>query len=96
MSDPIIRERRIPPTALGPMLLVARARAGFSQSALARQVGVTPAYVAKLEHSTRCPSRGVAEQLADVLGLGADERVLLLSAAVGDAGRNHPYRCAAA
>jgi transcriptional regulator with XRE-family HTH domain len=95
MSEPIVRQRRTPPAGLGPVLRAARDHAGLSQSQLARRVGLTPGYLAKLENGTRCPSVTVAGRLAVVLALGDDERGQLLAAAVDDAGADHPYRRAA-
>ena len=95
MSEPIVRQRRTPPAGLGPALRTARGHAGLSQSAVARRVGLTSSYLAKLENGTRCPSVTMAGRLAVVLALGDDERRQLLAAAVNDAGADHPYRRAA-
>lgn len=92
MDGDRIRIRRIPPAGLGPMLGEARLRCGFRLREFARMVGLSPSYVVGLEAGLRCPSRSVAERLADALDLTAEERVLLLSAAVSDAGRDHPWR----
>lgn len=78
------------------MLRTAREQAGLSQGRLAVQLGVSPGYVAKLEHGTRCPSTTVAHRLAAVLDLDAEQLELVLSAAVDDAGADHPYRRRAA
>ncbi|WP_405994039.1 helix-turn-helix domain-containing protein [Streptomyces sp. NBC_00986] len=91
----MIRERRTPPDALGPMLHAARERAGLPQSAVATAAGVRRAYVTKLEDSARCPSLAVAQALCVVLALDDDEAALLLGCAVDDAGHNHPARTAA-
>ncbi|OKI14179.1 helix-turn-helix transcriptional regulator [Streptomyces sp. CB03911] len=95
MTEPIVRQRRTPLSDLGPALRAARQLAGLSQSQVARQVGLTPGYLAKLENGTRCPSVTVAGRLTAVLALGHDERGQLLAAAVDDAGADHPYRRAA-
>jgi transcriptional regulator with XRE-family HTH domain len=59
-----------------------RERAGLSQNALARRMGVNPAYVNRLEHGGRGASnRELVESAADALGLSADERDTLLGAA---------------
>ncbi|MFC9637128.1 helix-turn-helix transcriptional regulator [Streptomyces mirabilis] len=91
----MIRERRIPPEGLGPMLRRARDRAGLAQSAVALAVGVQRAFINKLEHSERCPSLLVATALCEVLALDEDEAAVVLGCAVDDAGRCHPARTAA-
>src|ERR671927_3101 len=59
-----------------------RERAGLSQNALARRMGVNPAYVNRLEHGGRgAGNRELVEAAADALGLSADERDSLLGAA---------------
>ncbi len=59
-----------------------RERAGLSQNALARRMGVNPAYVNRLEHGGRgAGNRELVEAAADALGLSADERNALLGAA---------------
>jgi transcriptional regulator with XRE-family HTH domain len=90
-----VRERRTPPAGLGEALRQARETAGLSQGAVAAAVGVRPDYVSKLERGERCPSVRVATSLASVLELGAAGTALLSAAAVDDAGRSHPWRCAA-
>lgn len=92
----LIRERRTPPEGLGPMLRAARERAGLGVRETARRAGLSSGYVADLEANRRTPSRTVAEQLADVLTLSEGDRTLVLAAAVDDAGRDHPWRGAAA
>jgi transcriptional regulator with XRE-family HTH domain len=52
-----------------------RVRAGLSQNALARQAGVDPAYINRLERQTTIrthPSRRVILSIADVLDLSRD------------------------
>ena len=59
-----------------------RERSGLSQNALARRMGVNPAYVNRLEHGGRGASnRELVEAAADALALSADERDALLGAA---------------
>jgi transcriptional regulator with XRE-family HTH domain len=88
----VIRERRTPPAGLGDALREARRIAGLSQGAVAAAVGVRSDYVSKIERNERCPSVSVAEALAAVLNLSATAAALLKAAAVGDAGRSHPWR----
>lgn len=85
---PAIRVRRTPPPELGPMLGAARLRAGYRLREAARVLGLSPSYLVCLEASTRCPSRTVAQILADGLALDDDERAQLFAAAV-DGGRDH-------
>ena len=59
-----------------------RERAGLSQNALARRMGVNPAYVNRLEHGGRgAGNRELVEAAARALGLEAGERDALLAAA---------------
>jgi transcriptional regulator with XRE-family HTH domain len=59
-----------------------RERRGLSQNALARRMGVNPAYVNRLEHGGRgAGNRELVEAAADALGLTPDERDALLAAA---------------
>lgn len=94
-SKALIRVRRTPPQALGPLLRAARERAGLSQSEAARRAGVGQSYVWLLERGQRTPSMAVAELLADVLALTLDECRTLYGCAVTDAGRSHPDRVTA-
>lgn len=91
----LIRERRTPPEGLGSMLRAARERAGAGQRATARRAGVSQGHLWLLEAGQRVPSAAVAEVLAEVLALPAEEREQLLAAAVDDAGRSNPARGAA-
>ncbi|MGW1399288.1 helix-turn-helix domain-containing protein [Streptomyces sp. NPDC002405] len=91
----LIRVRRTPPQALGPMLKAARERTGLSQCATGRQTGLGQGYVWLLENGKRVPSMAVAELLADTLALTLEECRALYGAAVTDAGRNHPARASA-
>lgn len=89
-----LRERRVPPPELGGVLRAARQRAGLGLRELGRLVGLSPGYLVNLEGGLRCPSRTVAVRLADALGLAEGERAVLMGAAVGDAGLDHPWRAA--
>lgn len=91
----VIRERRTPPHGFGPMLRSARERAGIGMREAARHLGLSSGYLGHLEAGERCPSRAVAERLADVLALDDAEQAALYAAAVDDAGRSHPARTAA-
>lgn len=87
-----VRERHTPPAGLGEALRQARETAGLSQGMVAATLGVGHDYVSKLERGQRCPSAKVAESLTAILNLGATGAALLAAAAVGDAGRSHPWR----
>ncbi|WP_367326356.1 helix-turn-helix domain-containing protein [Streptomyces sp. HUAS ZL42] len=76
------------------MLRAARERAGLGVRETARGAGLSSSYVTYLEAGARCPSRTVAQRLADVLSLNEQERSQLYAAAVTDAGRDHPWRAA--
>lgn len=86
------RERRTPPAGVGVMLRAARERAGLGVREAARRAGISHPYLIGLERGTRCPSSAVADVLAAVLSLGPDDRTLLASAAVHDAGRSRTRR----
>lgn len=86
------RERRDLPEHLGLMLRTARERKGLGVREAARLIGVSHSYVIGLEHSERCPSSTMAGRLADTLGLTEEERGSLMSAAVTDAGLDHPLK----
>jgi transcriptional regulator with XRE-family HTH domain len=59
-----------------------RERAGLSQNALARRMGVNPAYVNRLEHGGRgAGNRELVEAAAEALDLSPSERDALLGAA---------------
>jgi transcriptional regulator with XRE-family HTH domain len=63
----------------GALLRAWRERAGLSQNALARQMGVNPAYVNRLEHGGRgAHNRELVEKVADALRLSPAERDQLL------------------
>jgi transcriptional regulator with XRE-family HTH domain len=64
------------------LLVRARRRSGVSQRALARGLGVSHTLVVRSEAGTRPPA-GVGEvlRIADLLGLGQEERDELLTAA---------------
>lgn len=74
--------RRVPPQGLGPMLNEARLRKNLRGPECARRVGISRPYMFRLETGQRCPSVDVAERLAEVLELTADERAELMAAAV--------------
>ncbi|MFE3580555.1 helix-turn-helix domain-containing protein [Streptomyces vinaceus] len=84
--------RRIPPDDFGPTLRAARAAAGLGLREAAKAIGLNASYLHALEAGQRCPSRTVAERIATVLAVDEAARVVLLSAAVTDAGRDHPAR----
>lgn len=84
--------RNVPPAELGPMLRSARVRAGLQMRDAARRAGISPGYLADLEHGRRCPSVAVAAELYRVLALTPDEIQTLASAAVAGRGRSNPYR----
>lgn len=94
-SKALIRVRRTPPKALGPLLRTAREQAGLSQSEAARRAGIGQGYLWLLEAGQRTPSMKVAELLGDVLQLRLDECRILYGCAVEDAGRSHPDRVTA-
>ncbi|MEV5611504.1 helix-turn-helix transcriptional regulator [Streptomyces sp. NPDC052225] len=91
-SKVLIRVRRTPPKALGPLLRDARQRAGLTQGQTSRDAGIPQPYLSRLEAGQRVPSMAVAERLADVLRLTLPECRTLYAAAVSDAGRSHPAR----
>ncbi|MBX5492735.1 MAG: helix-turn-helix domain-containing protein [Chloroflexi bacterium] len=67
---------------VGQLLRQFREQRGLSQNALARRMGVNPAYVNRLEHGGRGASnRALIERAAVALELSAAERDALLSAA---------------
>lgn len=58
----------------------------------ARRLGISPGYLSNLEAGRRCPSRSMAEQLADGLRMNERDCATLFAAAVEDVGRDHPLR----
>lgn len=90
--DAMIRYRREAPTDLGPMLRAARERAGMLVSEAAFLAGISRPHLSNMEAGRRLPSATIARALADVLCLDDGEQARLLSAAVTDAGRDHPDR----
>lgn len=86
------RVRRTPPAAVGAMLRAARERAGLSVRQAARLAGIAHTHLLGMEAGRRCPSVIVADAIAAVLDLDPDERALLASAAVHDAGRSRTQR----
>ena len=85
-----VRQRRIPPPELGPMIAAARMRSGFRGRECARLAGLNHAYLIQLESGARTPSRTVAEMLAAVLAFTAEERAELFEVSLPDVGKNHP------
>src|SRR5690348_13918657 len=74
------------PPGFGELLRRYRAAAGLSQEELAERAGLSARGIADLERGVRTvPYPRTVRQLAEVLGLGADERALLLAA------RNHAH-----
>lgn len=53
----------------------------MSQTTLARQVGVDPAYINRMERDGALPSRQVVERISTTLGLDSTETARLLAAA---------------
>lgn len=87
MEQATVRQRRIPPAEVGQMIGRARMRAGLRGPECAREVGISRPFMFRLETGQRCPSVDVAERLADVLKLTAEERPELMAAAVSRADR---------
>lgn len=83
-----IRERRIPPAEVGPMIAAARLRAGYRGAQCARAVGISRAYLVMLESGQRSPSATVAQSLASALKLTDDERSCLIAASVAQVGKD--------
>ena len=54
-------------------LAEARIRAGYSQSALAKKVGITPAAICACENLDTCLGESTARKIADVLGADVDK-----------------------
>jgi len=48
---------------------ILRSRGSLSQRQLARSVGVTAAYISRIEHGERVPTLQLLERLADALGV---------------------------
>lgn len=70
------------PVEVGELLRRFREQRGLSQNALARRMGVNPAYVNRLEHGGRgAGNRQLIERAAAALELSPAERDALLSAA---------------
>jgi transcriptional regulator with XRE-family HTH domain len=64
----------------GVMLRTLRERAGLSQSALARQAGLDPSFINRLESGRRGAERPIADALVVALNLPAREADRLLAA----------------
>jgi transcriptional regulator with XRE-family HTH domain len=69
-------------SALGTLMRAHRERRGLSQRALARAVGVTPAYISLIERGERRPEASVVERLAAALA-GTDTQRTELRRAAG-------------
>src|SRR6266540_1966218 len=76
--------------SFGRLLRRRRKARDLTQDALAQQVYCSADTIKKLEQGRRRPSRQLAAQLADFLGLARDERVAFLAAARADAEVNLP------
>jgi predicted ATPase/DNA-binding CsgD family transcriptional regulator/DNA-binding XRE family transcriptional regulator len=83
--------------AFGALLLRWRAAAGLTHEELAASSGLSPEAIAALEQGRRRTPRGaIVEQLADALGLAAQERAQLTTAAARrTVGTGAPNRAAA-
>lgn len=68
-------------SSIGEILKEAREKLGFQQQYVADKVGVTPAYICKLEKGTNPPSNEVCEKLAKVLKLDAQNLRMMAMAA---------------
>src|SRR5579883_217620 len=74
------------PGTFGDWLKRFRAAAGLTQEALAERAGLSPRGISDLERGRRTkPYYDTVRLLADALGLSAEERTILLSAARADA-----------
>ncbi len=74
--------------SFGRLLRRRRKARDLTQDALAQQVSCASDTIKKLEQGRRRPSRQLAAQLADFLGLAGDERVAFLAAARADVAAN--------
>jgi predicted ATPase/DNA-binding CsgD family transcriptional regulator/DNA-binding XRE family transcriptional regulator len=85
------------PQAFGALLLRWRAAAGLTHEELAASSGLSPEAIVALEQGRKRTPRGaIVEQLADALGLAAQERAqLLMAAARRMVGTEAPKRAAA-
>lgn len=76
-DTPTVRERRMPPSTLGPMINRARMRKGWRRREAERKLGIASGYLARIEMGARCPRPGMAEHLANGLDLTDEERTEL-------------------
>jgi len=67
LSSYLAAKREIESVPLGQWLKEARHSAGISQTALARSVGRTQAYISQIENGNRTPSNSSLENIIDVL-----------------------------
>ncbi|MGV3523503.1 MAG: helix-turn-helix domain-containing protein [Candidatus Sericytochromatia bacterium] len=63
----------IVPSAFGQLMGELRIQKGLSMQKLARQIGISAAYICRLESGERHPSRDIALKLSDILLQGADQ-----------------------
>jgi transcriptional regulator with XRE-family HTH domain len=54
---------------LGEFISETREQRGLSLRELARQTGISPSFLSRIEHDRRCPSKLVMIRLADLLGV---------------------------
>jgi len=80
--------RHYPPPGFGAVLNAARRRRGLSQRELAADAGISAGYLAMLETDRRAPSKSVADTLVLALRLDGADRLVVLSAAIPDVGRD--------
>ncbi len=74
--------RRTLPAHLATALAVAKVATGLTFRGLEQLSGIDNSYIVKLTKGTRCPSREVAEELIDALGLDDDVALELMEVAV--------------
>jgi len=75
------RRRLLVMRPVGEWLRRRRRALDLTQAALADGAGCVPGTIKSIEADARCPSRQLAERLADVLELLPDERAAFLKAA---------------
>jgi oligopeptide transport system substrate-binding protein len=73
------------PASFGYWVRRRRIALDLTRDALARRVGCSPSAVKRIERDERRPSRTMAHQLAEALGLPPDQREWFLAAAIGEA-----------
>jgi transcriptional regulator with XRE-family HTH domain len=74
-------DSRVSRTPFGELLGNLRAARAWSQGRLAKQAGLDPSAVSRLEAGVRAPERDTVQRLADALVLPMTERDRLLAAA---------------